>query len=76
MAVETVSDGTVSPMGVGMAIAASLNRFSAKLTNGVFNAWVIKSPAKPVQSTNRSPAMAGPSRVPRDAMAPCSSRFA
>jgi len=37
-AVETVSEGRVSPMAVGMAIAASLNRFSAKLTNGVFSA--------------------------------------
>jgi hypothetical protein len=46
-----VCDGMSSPIGVGIAIAASLNRLFEKLTNGVPSACWIRTPAKPVQST-------------------------
>ena len=41
-------------IGVGMATAASLNRLSEKLTNGVASALTLRSDAKPVQSTKKS----------------------
>jgi hypothetical protein len=51
-AVEMVWDGMSSPIGVGIAIAASLKRLFEKLTNGVPSAFWIRIPAKPVQLTD------------------------
>ena len=59
-----------SPIGVGIATAASLKRLLEKLTNGVFSAcWIIR-PAKPVQSTKKSAAMVSSPSVCTDAMSP------
>ena len=73
IATEIVCDGMSSPIGVGIATAESLKRFSEKLTNGVPSAFCSSRLANPVQSTKKSAAIVSPSFVRMEAMSPFSS---